>query len=247
LKAKSLTLLLSHYQTGRYQAIKHWHNGVHRLELHGMVPHIYHSQDLVAPPEYVAARPETELQLGGGECLSLYWSDGTPQDLEQDVRAVMDSNRKVGLLSGPGGQELTYRRRMHVVGARTRPGLGIFADMVPLAASTGVVVTSGEASDTQKLSAYETWHDSTYLPGVLTAELFSAVFDLKPMDEGEPNVFAKLYFTDAADPLAVFVAAQKIISPYSQAVGDFPGLDQVRRHIYSGVYQPVVDGADPYP
>jgi hypothetical protein len=134
-----------------------------------------------------------------------------------------------------------------VVGARTRPGLGIFADMVPLAASTGVVVTIGEASDTQKLSAYETWHDSTYLPGVLTAELFSAVFDLKPMDEGEPNVFAKLYFTDAADPLAVFVAAQKIISPYSQAVGDFPGLDQVRRHIYSGVYQPVVDGADPYP
>jgi hypothetical protein len=242
LKAQSLTLLLSHYETGRYREIRQWHNGVHRVELQAMVPHIYHSEDLVAPPEYLDARAETELKWHGGECLSLYWSEGSAADLGRDVPTVMQRNREQGYLNGPRGQELTYRRRMHVLGATARPGLDIPVDMVPLMPHTGVIVSLLEVTSDE----FAAWHARTLLPRLLTADLCTAAFALRPMDSGEEQISGYLYYLDAADPLAGFRALQQIEAICGAADGSFAGLDCLRRHIFAGLWRPVVDGDDPY-
>jgi hypothetical protein len=239
MKAKSLTLLLSHYATGHYREIRQYHNGLHRIELHAMVPHIYHSQDFVAPPRYMAARHPTTLKLNGGECLSLYWSEGPPEDLDQDVRAIMAQNRAQGLIVGPGGQELTYRKRMHVLGARLRPGLDVLPDMVPMLPNTGVVVSLREFSDGGEGAGFVDWHESVYVPQVLQPDVYSAAFTLRSMDPADQRIAAHLYFVDTAEPLEAFDAAERVYAANAQSA-------EMSHFIFSGVFQPVVDGHDPY-
>ena len=243
LKAQSLTLLLSHYETGRYREMREWHNGVHRVELHAMVPHIYHSEDLVAPPDYMDARAATELKWRGGECLSLYWSDGSPEDLGRDVPSVMQRNREQGYLNGPRGQELTYRRRMRVLGATARPGLDIPVSMVPLMPHAGVIVSLLEITH----EAFEAWHSETLLPQLLTTQRCAAAFTLRPMDEGQKQVRGFLYYIDTGDPVHALRTLQQIEATNEAAEGAFPGLERVRHSIFNGVWRPVADGDDPYP
>jgi hypothetical protein len=236
MKAKSLTLMLSHYETGRWREINQWHNGLHRIELHGMVPGVYHSQDYVASPDDIAAWPANELKWSGGEMLSMYWSEGTPEELDEGVRTISEQNRKTGIPPrGPGGQELTWRRRMHVLGAQTRSGLLLAPDMVPLAPSTGVALTISEIGD-EAHDAYLAWNADTYLTRVLKPELFAAAFQLSPMGDERDRVFAHLLFTEHPDPLAAFKdAAQIALEITSPAVAS-------GRLIFCGVYRPVTEG-----
>ncbi len=242
LKAQSLTLLLSHYETGRYREIRAWHNGVHRVELQAMVPHIYHSEDLVAPSDYMEARAATELKWRGGECLSLYWSDGSAADLGRDVPSVMQRNRDQGYLHGPRGQELTYRRRMHVLNATPRPALDIPVDMVPLMPHTGVIVSLFEIMSDE----FEPWHKEVFLPRLLTPGLCSAAFAVRPMDGGEEHIRGYLYYVDTGAPLLALRTLQQVESSDSATGGAYSGLERLRRPIFTGAWRPVMDDDDPY-
>ena len=155
LKAQSLTLLLSHYETGRYREIRAWHNDVHRVELQAMVPHIYHSEDLVAPPEYMDARAFTELKWRGGECLSLYWSEGSLEALTEDNRKASQDRRNAG--SYHPFQDVVWAARMRAHDAYPRAALGYDVNAAPFAPNTGLVLVVEQIVDPARQAEYAAW------------------------------------------------------------------------------------------
>lgn len=189
MRARSASLLLLHYEPGTHEEITRWHEEIHRPEMHASIPHIYHSEDWVAPAEYLPARPPTDLGRGGGEYLSLYWSDGSVEDLLEGVRQFAQASSEAGKYHP--FQEVVWRERLRVTGGQVRPGLDVTVDTVPLLHNTGLVaIISRGRWDASRL--FQT--DGT---GV-----FSGHYSLEPMHD--PGIRVDLYFVERGDPLAQF-------------------------------------------
>jgi hypothetical protein len=92
-RARSVSLLLMHYATGTHGEVTRWNEEVHRREMHASVAHMYHSQDWVAPPAFVQARPGTPLAERGGEYATLYFADSPADQLNADIRRYADQTR----------------------------------------------------------------------------------------------------------------------------------------------------------
>src|SRR5207247_1910822 len=92
-KVQSGSAVMFHYLPGQHRHVAEWHNEIHRPEIHGAVPHVFYSQDFVAPPAYVAARQHADLPMAGGEYLSLYWSEGSLEQLGEDNRTASQDRR----------------------------------------------------------------------------------------------------------------------------------------------------------
>ena len=80
-------------EPGTHEEITRWHEEIHRPEMHASIPNIYHSDDWVAPAEYMALRPSTDVPRQGGQYLCLYWSQGTAEDLSEGVRKYSEESR----------------------------------------------------------------------------------------------------------------------------------------------------------
>jgi hypothetical protein len=84
MKARSASLTLYHFEPGHHKEVRIWHDQDHKPEVVGTTPHIYISQRWVAPPDLMATRPPSSLEHNGGKYVNLYWSSGTPDEMQAD-------------------------------------------------------------------------------------------------------------------------------------------------------------------
>ena len=88
MKANSASLTLYHFEQGHHREVCVWHDQDHKPEVVGTVPHIFISQRWVATPELIAQQPPGLLEHHGGEYVNLYWSSGTPEELESNFSVL---------------------------------------------------------------------------------------------------------------------------------------------------------------
>jgi hypothetical protein len=227
-KATSASLL---YAPGTHQEITRWHEEVHRREMHASVPHMYYSPDWIAPPDYVQARPQTELAARGGEYVTLYFSDGDAAQLGTAIRAYADQTRG----NYHPHQEVIWRGRMAITHARAREGWELTLDTVPLFANVGLAVQIDELAPGDA-TAYAAWSEQVYVPVLLRSTQLSGVFQMRPFGPEAAAVRLHLGFVEYGDPLAAFDALK---SARAKAEGQQKALSPLARSIFFGMYVPV--------
>ena len=212
---------------GRHRPFLEWHDGDHRPENVGQIPHMFHSARWIAPPESVPCRefgPDSPVGEAG-EYLLTYWSTAEPRQLRGDMFALADKLRALGRLQ-PMGRDfrITWREYLRPVQGYSDPGLGLSPDAVPLVPHDGLVVTVGRAPDDGGQWSAE--YDRAILPSLLASGSVLAALTLTAasFSEAAPRLFVHLHYT-RGNP----VEAQQAIRA---AVGAKPEID------YRGAYVP---------
>jgi hypothetical protein len=231
LKVQSGSAVMFHYLPGQHQHVVEWHNEIHRPEIHGAVPHVFYSQDFVAPPDYVAAREHADLPMAGGEYLSLYWSEGSLEELGEDNRKASQDRRNAGAYHP--FQDVVWAARMRAVGAYPRPGLGYDVNAAPFAPNSGLVLVAEQIVAPTRQVEYAAWVEHVQIPRVLGLGPFSACFTFMH-DSAAGNGLLQFWFVDRADPLE---SLGKL-----RANDESSAPEGVRRTVLRGAYQPVIQG-----
>jgi hypothetical protein len=225
-----------HYLPGEHRHVAEWHNEIHRPEIHGAVPHVFYSQDFVAPPAYVAARQHADLPMAGGEYLSLYWSEGSLEQLGEDNRKASQDRRNAG--SYHPFQDVVWAARTRARSVHPRPGLAYDVNAAPFAPNTGLVLIVEEILDPARQAEYEAWIEQVHIPRVLDLGPFSACFAFTH-DSARGAGLIQYWFVDRSDPLESLGQLRRAEDAW-HAAGAYPSaLDSVRRKVFCGAYQPV--------
>jgi hypothetical protein len=244
-------------EPGHHLEFNRWHDFDHRPEIHGNTPSTYFSMRWVAPPDYVAARPRTDLPHNGGEYFYMYLSEDTPEHWNADVGSL---SNKLNF----NGREvpLRYLRKSFggatwVTSATTRPGFNLSVDAVPLTpGNTACVVSIVEIVDAAQRETYARWHDSIAVPALLTTELFNSCYRFMPVPQvpGAPRstaiatgfdpgarerYFIHLYYLDGREPLRQF---GMYLEASRQLTSGYPEIAAVGHSIFEGIYRPIVPG-----
>ena len=225
MRARSVSLLLMHYEPGTHEEVTRWHEEVHRREMHASVPHMYHSQDWLAPPPYVEARPQNELSARGGEYVTLYFSDGDATQLNADIRTYADQTRG----NYHPYQEVVWRGRMDITHAQARDGWALTTDTVPLFANVGLLVRIDELSETDSAD-YQRWAQESYIPALMRSSSISGVFQMRPIGAEGDRLRVHLGFIERGDALEAF---QLLKNPA------FDTATPMSRNVFLGMYVPV--------
>jgi hypothetical protein len=228
MRAQSATVMLLHYEPGTHEEITRWHEEIHRPEMHASIPNIYHSDDWVAPAEYMALRPSTDVPRQGGQYLCLYWSQGTAEDLSEGVRKYSEESRARN--SEHPYQEITWRDRMVVGSGQVRDGLNITVDTVPLLHNSGLLLAISEGVNAAQRAAYE----QEQVTKMLASGIFSGHYDLHSAGANEQGVYADIYFIERGDPIEQYPSIQKLQDGW-HASG--PG-----HTILTALYRPIIPG-----
>ncbi|MBI2867293.1 MAG: hypothetical protein HYX97_03025 [Chloroflexi bacterium] len=242
MKVKSVFAGFLHSDPGHHKAFNTWHDYDHRPENHGPIPHIFHSQRWVAPPDYVKLRGAVNLPKGGGQYFAMYWSTATAEQLAYDMTVVREKLRVLGRC-GPIDRDFTavWRDRMHFVSAQVRPGLALSADAVPVSPHKGIIAVLGEVIDMKRRDEYAQWDEMVHVPDVLSCKGVMAAFKFMPMKEEDHHIYLKLHYLDG-DPLQVMEEIRKN-SPQWRAKGHYlDNLDGVRRNLILSLYRPITPG-----
>jgi hypothetical protein len=240
MKAKSATVMLLYYEPGTHEEVTRWHEEIHRPEMHGTIPNIYHSEDWLSPVEYMALRPPTELPRRGGEYLCLYWSQGTAEELSEGVRTYAAEARERS--SYHPHQEIVWRDRMVVSAGQVRPGMEVTVDTVPLLHNTGLLMTISELADAGGRETYERWSEDVQVPRMLASGIFSGHYGLHSMEGAEQNVYVDIYFVERGDPIEKYQELQALEAGWKQDGNGLADGDGVRREIFKGLYRPIIPG-----
>jgi len=225
IKVKSGSAVMFHYLPGQHHLVAKWHNEIHRPEIQGAVPHVFYSQDFVAPPAYVNAREHADLPMSGGEYLSLYWSDGSLEDYSADSRKASQDRRDAG--SYHPFQDVVWAARLRTPNAYARSGLGYDVNAAPLAPISGLVLVAEQLSDANAQSEYVSGLEQGVIRRGLEHGAFSACFTFSTDNAG----IIQMWFVDGPDPLASASALRALRTP----------ADDVKT-IFFGAYQPVITG-----
>ena len=225
MRATSVSLLLLHYAPGTHAEVARWHEEVHRREMHASVPHMYYSQDWVAPPELVQARPATALPERGGEYATVYFADGPADQLNDDIRRYADQTRG----NYHPHQEVIWRGRMNVTHARARDGWQLTVDTVPLFSNVGLLVQIGQA-DAGDAAQYAAWSQDVYVPALLGGGVLSGVFQTRAAGPVGAEVRVHLGFVERGDASAAF----DVLADCHARTGPAPCRD-----VFLGMYLPV--------
>lgn len=228
MKAKSATVMLLYYEPGTHEEVTRWHEEIHRPEMHGTIPGIYHSEDWVSPVEYMALRPSTTLPRNGGEYLCFYWSEGTARALSDGVRAYAEEARARD--SEHPHQEITWRDRMVVSAGHIRAGLNVTVDTVPLLHNSGLLLTISELSGSGGIAAYEGWSDEVQVPRMLATGIFSGHYGLHSMDGAEEQAYVDVYFIEKGDPIEQYEKVRALEA------------DGPAKEIFRGLYRRIIPG-----
>jgi len=246
MRLKSIMAAFLHCPPGHHQAFNFWHDNDHRPENHGVIPHIYHSQRWVAPPEYVAARgavDPTAFPKGGGEYLATYWSTATPEQLLYDMTVLREQLTVVGRCGAINRDfEGLWVARMHFVAAQTREGLPLSADAVPLAPHKGILVSIGEIIDKRAGEEWANWYMTVHVNDVLRCKGYRAFFKFMPMREQDQHIYLHMYYLDE-DPLEALKEARSQ-TPRLKAEGRYPEdlIKAARRDWMISAYRPIIPG-----
>ncbi|HEX8969455.1 MAG TPA: hypothetical protein VF937_16350 [Chloroflexota bacterium] len=248
MKARSASLTLYHFEPGHHREVCVWHDQDHKPEVVGTMPHVFISQRWVAPPDLMAARPPSSLDHNGGEYVNLYWSSGSPGEMEADFDALGRRLEVVGRMQPMRYIHRTWGRRLVPVSAFTRPGLELSAEAVTFAPQTsGLMLVIVEILDTDARDAYGRWHESEHMPMILETGVFSGAVKLTSSARDERNLFVALYYTDRPDPGAAYQEFREITRGWRGTDRDFPNADATRRLVHSGMYRPSIGHYEFYP
>jgi hypothetical protein len=224
-RARSVSLLLMHYAAGTHGEVTRWHEEVHRREMHASVAHMYHSQDWVAPPAFVQARPGTALAERGGEYATLYFADSPADQLNADIRRYADQTRG----NYHPRQEVMWRGRMDITHAQARDDWQLTMDTVPLFRNVGLLVHIGELTEPDS-PQYDAWSQQIYIPTLLRSNQLSGVFQMKPTGPEGGGVRVHLGFVEHGDALAAF----EVLKECHARAGAAPCRD-----VFFGMYVPI--------
>lgn len=232
MKAKSATLMLLWYKPGEHEEVTRWHEEVHRPEMHGGIPDIYHSEDWVAPLDYMQARPPSEIPKQGGEYLCIYLSQGTAEDLYEGVQKYSAAGRAANKYHPY--QEILWRERLAIYAGHKREGLELDLDAVPLRHNTGILCTITEVPDASKRPAYEQWLNEVQIPRMLGTGIFSGHLGSHPMGEAGLGTYVEFFYVESGDALEQYKRLQEIQQGWD---GDGGG-----RKIFDGMYRRIIPG-----
>jgi hypothetical protein len=231
LKVQSGSAVMFHYLPGQHHHVAEWHNEIHRPEIQGAVPHVFYSQDFVAPPDYVASREQADLPMSGGEYLSLYWSDGPLVRLGEDSRKASQDRRNAG--SYHPFQDVVWAARLRAVSAHGRENLGYDVNAAPLTPNTGLVLVVDRLNEAEAATDYTNWLHATHIPRMLGLGPFSACFDFV-QDDARGQLDVQFWFIDKSDPLQALDQFRR-----SNTDDDVAAL---RSRVFCGAYQPILTG-----
>jgi hypothetical protein len=241
MKAHSASLTLYHFEPGHHREVCMWHDQDHKPEVLGAVPNIFVSQRWVAPPPLMDARPPSRLEHNGGEHVNLYWSSGTPDELETEFDVLGRRLELVGRMQPMRYIHRTWGRRLRPISASTRVGLALSAEAVTCAPqNTGLLVVIGEMIDSEKRADYARWHESVHVPMILATGLFTGAVKLMSDAADSRHQFVVFYYTDCPDPLATYARFREISAGWRSTGNAFPDADGVRTVIHSGMYRPSI-------
>ena len=249
MKAKTASLTLYHFEPGHHREVCQWHDRDHKPEVVGTVPNIFVSQRWVAPPDLLAARPQSALEHNGGEYVNLYWSSGTPSELAADFAVLGRRLELVGRMEPMRYIHRTWGGRLRPVSAQVRPGLELSPDAVPSAIqNSGLMVVIIELAKSDTRDAYARWHESEHIPIILETGVFSgAVKLMHDGPEGADNdVFVTLYYTDRPDPTAAYAEFRQISAEWPGTGKSFRDADRARKVLHSAMYVPSMGFYDYY-
>jgi hypothetical protein len=238
-KVQSGSLVLFHYLPGQHELVARWHNEIHRPEIQGAVPHVFYSQDFVAPPDHVAARYHADLPMAGGEYLTVYWSEGDADQYAADSRRASQDRRNAG--SYHPFQDVVWAARLVSTGATGRPGLGYDVNAAPLVPHRGVVLLAERLADADARAEYTTWFQTIHAPRVLALGPFSACFDFVAAAASEALLIHVLY-VDRDDPLASLRALRAAEAHWRSSEASPDRFDALRSEVFSGSYVPIRTG-----
>ncbi len=239
MKVVSGSAVMFHYLPGQHRHVVEWHNHIHRPEIHGAVPHVFYSQDFVAPPAYVATRQHANLPMDGGEYLSLYWSEGSLEALTEDNRKASQDRRNAG--SYHPFQDVVWAARMRAHAVYARPELGYDANATPFAPNTGLILVVEQFTDPARQNEYAMWLEQVHIPRVLRLGPFSACFAFN-QETAEGHGMVQFWFVDRADPLESYALLQRNEEAW-RGEGAYPAaVDDLRKTIFRGPYQPISSG-----
>jgi hypothetical protein len=249
MKAASASLTLYHFEPGHHREVCVWHDQDHKPEVVATMPHIFISQRWVAPADLMAIRPPSGLEHNGGEYVNLYWSSGTPAELEADFNVLGRRLELLGRMQPMKYIHRTWGRRLVPVSAHARNGLQLSAEAVTFAPQTsGLMLVVIELTDSEAGKAYASWHESVHVPMILETGIFTGAVKLMSSAPDERNLFVVLYYTDRADPSATYAEFRDIASGWRNSGQDYlqPEKDKARTVIHSGMYRPSIGQYDFY-
>jgi hypothetical protein len=231
MKVQSGSAVMFHYLPGQHRHVAEWHNEIHRPEIHGGVPHVFYSQDFVAPPAYVTAREHADLPMSGGEYLSVYWSEGSLEAYGEDSRKASQDRRDAG--SYHPFQDVVWATRLRATAAHSRPDLGYDVNAAPLTPNTGLVLVAERLAVAERAEEYAAWHSTTHVPHVLSLGPFSACFEFV-QDDARGTQLIQFWFVDQSDPLEALEQFRRTPPDADMAA--------LRSRVFCGAYQPVITG-----
>jgi hypothetical protein len=238
-KVASGSLTLYHVEQGRHRDVLRWWDDDHKPEVLGTLPNVFLSQRWVAPPEWVALRPVTELPYRGGEYANLYWSSGSVAELERDFTEL---GTRLARLGRSGPTDLTRlwpsvpRRRLRPTLVAAGPGATVSADAVPAVhANTGLTVLIGEYRGGAPWADFCRWQESEQIPALLDMGLYSGIARFVSDAADLHATYVLLAYTDAAHPESGF--AQLLDTAADRARGPYSGGHHT---VFAGIYQPSI-------
>ena len=177
--------------------------------------------------------------MDGGEYLSLYWSEGSLEELSEDNRKASQNRRNAG--SYHPFQDVVWAARMRAHAAYPRAELGYDVNAAPFAPNTGLVLVVEQIADAARRAEYAAWLEQVHVPRVLELGPFSACFAFDQETADGPGVI-HFWFVDRADPLESYALLQRNEDAWRRD-GAYPaGIDSLRRTVFRGAYQPISSG-----
>jgi hypothetical protein len=247
MKARSASLTLYHFDTGHHREVCVWHDQDHKPEVIGTTPHIFISQRWVATPPLLAAQPPSRLEHHGGEYVNLYWSSGTPEELQSNFSILGRRLELVGRMEPMKYIHRTWGRRLQPISTFTRPGLDLSAEAVTFAPqTTGLMVVIIELQNSEGRDEYARWHETVHAPMILETGLFSGAVKLASPEPSDSNLLVMLYYTDREDPHAAYIEFHTVADDWRRTGKHFPNADTVRSIVHSGMYIPSIGHYDYY-
>jgi hypothetical protein len=223
MKARTVFVAFLDVRDGRHDAFLDWHELDHRPENHGVVPHIFHSERFVAPPD---ALPSRLLAADGpfadpGHYVMLYWSTAEPATVSYDMAVLREQLAAQGRCH-PINRDFsaTWRERMYPAAARASPRHGVSADAACLTNHTQMVVTVGRYPEEPH---WQQWYGVGGLAGVFDDRRITAAYTLMPdwTEPGAPFVHLHYATSDGNGPAPV---QSTVAEAYANGPGPRPEL-----------------------
>jgi hypothetical protein len=241
MKAKSASLTLYHFEPGHHREVCMWHDQDHKPEVVGTTPHIFISQRWVAPSDLMALRGGSSLDQNGGEYVNLYWSSGSPEELQANFNLLGRRLEMLGRMQPMQYIHRTWGGRLIPISAHTRRGLELSAEAATFAPQwSGLLVVIFKLADSDRRDAYARWHETNHIPMILETGIFSAAVKLISSARDESDVCVVLYYTDRPDVGAALTEFREVADSWRGTARDFPDAASARSLIHSGIYRPSI-------